>query len=125
LADYRCNRLGSTDGSEGTEVTDHGLTPIRSIDGGATLTGLHRRDDALQPFPSEPPAALTAEYQAAARVIEDMAAKQVNLHFEIDDDSNKVRVQMLDKNGDVIREIPARSLLDSLSGGGLLIDERG
>ena len=32
---------------------------------------------------------------------------------------------MLDSNGDVIREIPTKSLLDALSGGGLLIDQKG
>jgi uncharacterized FlaG/YvyC family protein len=73
----------------------------------------------------EPPAALEAEYRAAARVIEDLAAQQVNLHFEVDERSNRVRVQVLDGSGAVIREIPARSLLDMLSGGGLMIDTHG
>ncbi len=31
---------------------------------------------------------------------------------------------MIDGNGKVIKEIPARRLLDTLSGGGLLIDEQ-
>lgn len=103
---------------------DHGLTPITRIDS-ATRSQPARRQIVSQGLPSEPPAALQAEYSAAARVIEDLAARQVNLHFEIDESTNRVHVQMLDSNGQVIREIPAKSLLDSLSGGGLLIDRKG
>jgi len=105
-------------------VTDHGITPISAVDGIA-LGRTSRPAPALQLVPSEPPAALAEEYHAAARVIEELAAKQINLHFEVDESTNRVRVQMLDQHGDVIREIPARSLLDSLSGGGLIADYRG
>ena len=104
-------------------MTDHGITPISGIDGVARTVPAPRQARALQAVPSEPPPALAQEYQAAARVIEELAASQVNLHFEIDE-GNRVHVQMLDKDGKLIREIPARSLLDSLSGGGLLIDQR-
>ena len=31
---------------------------------------------------------------------------------------------MIDGNGKVIKEIPARRVLDTLSGGGLLVDEQ-
>ena len=103
---------------------DHGLTPITRIDS-ASRAQSTRRQNSMPALPSEPPAALQAEYSAAARVIEDLAARQVNLHFEIDHSTNRVHVQMLNWNGDVIREIPAKSLLDALSGGGLLIDEKG
>jgi uncharacterized FlaG/YvyC family protein len=105
-------------------VTEHGLTPITRIDS-ASRAQSTRRQGSAPALPSEPPAALQAEYSAAARVIEDLAARQVNLHFEIDHNTNRVHVQMLDWNGDVIREIPTKSLLDALSGGGLLIDQKG
>ena len=104
-------------------MTDHGITPISGVDSSA-LGRTGRQAPALHLLPSEPPAALANEYHAAARVIEELASHQINLHFEVDQDTNRVRVQMLDRNGDVIREIPARRLLDSLSGGGLLIDHR-
>jgi uncharacterized FlaG/YvyC family protein len=103
---------------------EHGLAPVTRIDSTSRAQSL-RRQISTPALPSEPPAALQAEYSAAARVIEDLAARQVNLHFEIDHETNRVHVQMLDANGDVIREIPAKSLLDSLSGGGLLIDAKG
>jgi FlaG protein len=105
-------------------VTEHGITPISGVDSVA-LGRTGRQAPALHAVPSQPPAALADEYHAAARVIEELAAQQINLHFEVDGSSNRVRVQMLDRNGDVIREIPARSLLDSLSGGGLIVDHRG
>jgi len=105
-------------------VTDHGITPISGVDSIA-LGRTSRQTPALHVVPNEPPAALADEYQAAARVIEELASHQVNLHFEVDQDTNRVRVQMLDQSGAVIREIPARSLLDSLAGGGLIIDHRG
>jgi uncharacterized FlaG/YvyC family protein len=123
FADYRAKRLGSTDGSGGITVTDHGITPINARV--ASIRSANRPDTYGQPLPAEPPAALHEEYTAAAKVIEDLASQQINLHFEIDESTNRVHVQMLNQDGHVIREIPARSLLDSLSGGGLLIDERG
>ena len=103
---------------------EHGLTPIGGSNGPARPTPV-RRITAVPSPESEPPAALQAEYQAAAKVIEELAAQQVNLHFEIDDDQNRVHVQVLDGDGKVVREIPARSLLDMLGGGGLLIDTHG
>src|SRR3954447_8264573 len=94
----------------------HELTPLGDSTGPA-LPAPARGITAVPPPESEPPAALQAEYQAAAKVIEELAAQQVNLHFELDDDSNRVHVQVLDGDGEVIRDIPARSLLDMLGGG--------
>src|SRR5690349_4652982 len=102
---------------------EHGITPIS----GNLTRGAQARPRPVKvpDLPDEPPASLGPEYHIAARVIEDLAARRVNLHFEIDEATNRVQVQMLDHDGQVIREIPAHSLLDSLSGGGLLIDGRG
>jgi FlaG protein len=71
---------------------------------------------------ASPPAELQQELATAQQVIADLTSRQVNLHFEVDRDTGKVRVEMIDGEGKVIREIPARRLLDTLSGGGLLID---
>jgi hypothetical protein len=72
-----------------------------------------------------PPAAVRQEFEVAARVIEELSSRQVNLHFEVDHRAGKVRVQVLNGDGAVLREIPARSLLDTLSGGGLIVDQLG
>jgi len=106
-------------------VTEHGVTPIGGKNSIAHPGAARRAQPTLLSMPNEPPPGLQQEYEAAARVIEDLAARHVNLHFEVDQATDRVRVQMLDSSGNVIREIPASSLLDSLSGGGLLIDERG
>ncbi len=67
---------------------------------------------------------MQADLATAQQVIADLAARQVNLHFDVDHETGKVRVEMVDGNGQVIKEIPARRVLDTLSGGGLLVDEQ-
>jgi uncharacterized FlaG/YvyC family protein len=65
-----------------------------------------------------------ADLATAQQVIAELTARQVNLHFDVDHDTGQVRVEMIDGNGKVIKEIPARRVLDTLSGGGLLVDEQ-
>ena len=73
---------------------------------------------------SSPPPEVQQDLATAQQVIADLAARQVNLHFDVDHTTGKVRVEMIDGNGNLIKEIPTRRLLDTLSGGGLLIDEQ-
>ena len=80
---------------------------------------------AVEPVHESPPAAVQQEFDVAARVIEELSSRQVNLHFEVDHEAGKVRVQVLNGHGAVVREIPTRSLLDTLSGGGLIVDQLG
>jgi hypothetical protein len=107
-------------------VTDHGTPPIQGI-GKAPATPTPAKRTLLRAVvdPGPPPADIEQEYNVAAQVIEELAARQVNLHFEVDHAAGTVRVQVLNGSGAVVREIPARSLLDTLSGGGLLVDEHG
>jgi uncharacterized FlaG/YvyC family protein len=100
---------------------EHGPTPIGGSAAPNRFTPVRRIAQTPQTG-EQPPAALQAEYQAAAKVIESLASQHVNLHFEVDE-ANRVHVQVMDADGRVIREIPARSMLDMLSGGGLLIDD--
>jgi uncharacterized FlaG/YvyC family protein len=65
-----------------------------------------------------------ADLATAQQVIAELRARQVNLHFDVDHDTGQVRVEMLNGDGEVIKEIPARRVLDTLSGGGLLFDEQ-
>ena len=96
---------------------EHGITPIN----GNLTRGAQARPRPVKvpDLPDEPPASLGPEYHIAARVIDDLAACQVNLHFEIDEAANLVHVQILDHDRQLIREIPAGTLLDSLSGDSL------
>ena len=68
-------------------------------------------------IPDSPPADLLLELDRAAGVIKDLAARDVNLHFEANAGTGKVKVQMLDGDGNVLREIPATRLLDVLASG--------
>lgn len=72
-----------------------------------------------------PPAAVRQACDVAARIVEEFSSRQVNLHFEVDRDGGNVRIQVLNGEGFVIREIPARSLLDTLSGSSLIVDQLG
>jgi flagellar protein FlaG len=67
-------------------------------------------------FPATPPPDALAELDKAARVLDELGKKQVNLHFEIDDTSKRIHVQVRDNGGNVLREIPATRLLDVLAG---------
>lgn len=80
------------------------------------------RTAAVQPtgtydIPASPPADLLHELDRAASVIDDLAARQVNVHFAIDDKTGKVHVQVVDGQGQLIREIPTPRLFDVLSSG--------
>jgi hypothetical protein len=103
---------------------DHGLTPVSGVQSTAGFSRGQRLQPRLTAADSSPPPALQAEYSAAAQAIETLASQQINLHFEVDKEDT-VHVQVLDSDGQVIKEIPASSLFDTLSGGGLLIDQLG
>jgi uncharacterized FlaG/YvyC family protein len=105
-------------------VTEHGpdavgrVIPLRApAQPGSSRAGTTQAADA-------PPADLQIDLATAQQVIADLEARQVNLHFEVDHTTGTVRVEVLDGTGQVLREIPARSLLDTLSGGGILIDRQ-
>jgi flagellar protein FlaG len=68
-------------------------------------------------IPAFPPHDLLSELDRAASVIDELAARQVGVHFAIDDRTGKVRVQVVDDKGALIREIPATRMLDVLSSG--------
>jgi hypothetical protein len=65
-------------------------------------------------FPAAPPPDALAELDKAARVLDELRQKQVNLHFEVQRD--RIHVQVRDGSGHVVREIPATKMLDVLAG---------
>jgi uncharacterized FlaG/YvyC family protein len=86
---------------------------------------------AAEPYriPASPPAEVLHELDAAARVVEDLAARNVALSFSVDDATKKVRIEVKDSGtGQTIRTIPATSLLDALHSGGtrgMMVNELG
>jgi hypothetical protein len=103
---------------------EYGPVPISGVGKPTQRTAPPPRS-ALRAEHDTPPPAVQQEFDVAARVIEELSSRQVNLHFEVDHQAGKVRVQVLSGDGSVVREIPARSLLDTLSGGGLIVDQLG
>jgi hypothetical protein len=56
-------------------------------------------------------------------MVEHLAEHGVYLHFEIETNPERVQIQMLDKNGRALGEVPSLRLLEALSDGeGLLLD---
>jgi FlaG protein len=112
------------EGPRRIDVMEYGPAPISGVGKPTQRTASPPRPS-LRAVADTPPPAVQQEFDVAARVIEELSSRQVNLHFEVDHDAGRVRVQVLSGDGAVVREIPARSLLDTLSGGGLIVDQLG
>ena len=67
-------------------------------------------------IPEAPPPDALREVDRAAQRADELWRDQRELHFEIDQDSNRVIVQVRDLDGRVIRTIPPSEALDVLSG---------
>jgi hypothetical protein len=68
-------------------------------------------------IPAEPPPDALREVDRAAARAEELWNERRELHFEVDDKSGRVVVQVRDLDGNVIRTIPPSEALDVLSGG--------
>jgi hypothetical protein len=112
------------DGTQENRRMEHDPARIAGVSQPAPPPTPPRREQLCVVYGTPPPAA-REEFGVAAQVINDLASRQISLHLEVDHDAGKVRVEVLNGDGAVVREISARSLLDTLSGGGLLIDVRG
>lgn len=67
-------------------------------------------------IPSQPPPDAMREVDRAAARAEELWNDQRELHFEMDDKSGRVIVQVRDLDGNVIRTIPPSEALDIMSG---------
>ncbi len=82
------------------------------------------------PLPDTPPQEVLAALDAAQGVIRELEAAQVRLRFQVEETEagRRVRVDVLDAQGRVIRTIPPSrlpSLLSGRGGAGLVVDEHG
>ena len=66
--------------------------------------------------PAEPPAGVLREVDRAAARAEELWRELRELHFEMDEDSGRVIVQVRDLDGRVIRTVPPSEALDVLAG---------
>ena len=78
-------------------------------------------------FPAAPPPDALAELDKAARVLDELRTKKVDLHFEVAEGDDRIHVQVRDASGTVLREIPVTKMLDVLAGDtkALALDTRG
>lgn len=83
-------------------------TLARSGRGGATAPTTGADPSTARP-------ALAAALDAGARAAQDLARRGVELHFEVD--HGRIRIQVRDGQGRVIREVPPGRLLDVLGSG--------
>ena len=67
-------------------------------------------------IPATPPPEVLDALDDAARALEELASRRLSLHFEYDDAINRVRVQVTNEDGKVVREIPPSALLDIAAG---------
>jgi hypothetical protein len=103
-----------------------GLSPLGPIE---RATGVRRTAPRAEPpqqapvtehvpdgVPGRPPTEVLEALDQAQRVIAEFEAKSLSLHFSVDEATDRIRVQVKDASGNVVREIPARQALEMLSG---------
>src|SRR4051794_13616235 len=67
-------------------------------------------------FPATPPPEVLASLDKAARVLDELSSRQVNLRFQVDDKTQKVHVEVRNGKGELVRQIPTSKALDVLAG---------
>jgi len=88
-----------------------------AVDPAASQFSVPRDDKAvIGGIPATPPPDALREVDRAAARAEELWNEQRELHFEMDEDSGRVVVQVRDLDGRVIRTIPPSEALDILSG---------
>ncbi|MGH2947427.1 MAG: flagellar protein FlaG [Solirubrobacteraceae bacterium] len=80
---------------------------------------LARVDTAELSLPPSPPPEVLDEIGAAADRVDALAAANRELHFSIDEDTNRVVIQVRELDGTVIRTIPPSAALDVMAGAGV------
>ncbi|MEA2320213.1 MAG: hypothetical protein QOF29_3687 [bacterium] len=73
------------------------------------------RRDTLDVIPASPPPELRDEISAAQRAVQEMHARGRELHFQMTD--GRVRIELRDLDGNVLREIPPSEALAIAAGG--------
>jgi hypothetical protein len=93
-------------------------TGPRRTPGGAPFDVPAAKDVAAD-VPAAPPPEVLREIEQAGRRAEELWNARRELHFEIDDASGRLVIQVRDVEGQVIRTIPPSEALDIVSGRGV------
>ena len=91
-----------------------GRPPAAAETGGFAGTIGAVRTDRVDTIPASPPAELREEMLVAQRAFEELHARGRELHFEMAD--GRLRIEMRDLDGNVVKQIPATQALEIASG---------
>jgi hypothetical protein len=85
---------------------------------------------AAGPIPKTPPSEVLEALDVAQRVLQELSKAQTTLRIDLQSGpgGKQLHIQVLDGNGDLVREIPPRRLAAVLAGegtAGLVVDEKG
>jgi FlaG protein len=98
------------------------LAPVAARPGAAAASGAAPAapvDSVQLSIPASPPAEVQDAVGAAAARVADLAAQNRTLHFELDEHSKRVVIQVRDLDGNVLKTIPPSKALEVMSGGEL------
>ena len=105
--DLRIGQLGFS-----TQPTSPGRSPVT-----AAAFGLPEAPDTS--IPDAPPPDVLREVQEAGRRAEDLWNAGRELHFQVDDDTGRVLVQVRELDGHLTRTVAPSEALDIVSGQGI------
>jgi hypothetical protein len=92
-----------------------GSPPHRDVSGAAPHPAAGRGEP-TSTIPASPPADVLEALDTAARVLEELASRGLGLHFEHDDATGQLHVQVTNGEGKVVREISPSMLLEIAAG---------
>ena len=114
------------------KLTNTGIQPVREAQRTERVRVNPQNVPAQAPssLPASPPPEVLAALDEGARVMKELSDARVELHFQVeqhDGGHKRVRIQVREAGGNVVREIPTRKLLDVLAGEsrGLTVDALG
>ena len=112
-------------------VRNTGVAPVREVPRTDKARGTTQRtqSDAVTSVPATPPPEVLTALDEGARVMRELSDARVELHFAVEQGQSgkRVRIQVREADGNVVRDIPTRKLLDILAGDGrgLAVDTLG
>jgi uncharacterized FlaG/YvyC family protein len=109
----------------GGTPTTNGVREVKRAHAVEAATAVKPETTAI---PASPPAEVLQAMDQAAQTLAELRAQQINLKFEVDDSTRRVKVTVSDGEGRVLRQVPANDLGAFLAGGGrsgLVVDARG
>jgi hypothetical protein len=113
-ADYRRSSMIDNVSSIGSGAPHAPLPPVRASASEQTAPATQSTSDASL---ATPPAEVLNALDSAQRVLADLHSRKLDLRYDVDPETKRVRAQIVCADGNAVREIPVQHALDLLSGG--------